>query len=186
MALRQRRSWAVEVVALAAMAGTLACGDDKPARDQTVFWLALSPPLGATCSSIDTFDVPNDGTARNITTGNGTGARFVDGSDGYVTCTVQPGGADGQFNLSMTLSAGDFGNLTVSGTASGGQATVDVAFTTTSSIDLAQDGCTATVKEALAGAIWLQNLSCPTLKDDSSPGIACTGTGGLIAENCAR
>jgi hypothetical protein len=176
-------------MALAVMGGALGCGDDKPARDQTVFWMALSTPLGATCSSFDTFDVPNDGTARNITTGDGGGARFVDGSgDGYVECTVQQGSAAGQFNLSLNLSAGDFGTLSVRGVATGEQATVNVDFTTTTSISLSSpaDGCTATVKEALAGAIWLQNLSCPSLTDASSPGIACTGTGGLIAENCAR
>jgi hypothetical protein len=177
----------MEVLALAAVSGALACGDDKPARDQTVFWIALSASLGAQCSSFETFDVPNDGTARNITTGNGNGARFVDGSDdGYVTCTVEEGSADGQFNVDLRLSAGDFGTLSVVGVAAGGQATVDVDFTTTSALSLSQDDCTATVEEALAGAIWLKNLSCPGLVDPSSPGISCTGTGGLIAENCAR
>jgi len=168
------------------MSGALACGDDEPARDQTVFWMALSTSLGARCSSVDTFDVPNDGTARNITTGNGVGDRFVDGDGGFVECSVAQGSAAGQFNVNVSLSAGDFGNLTVVGVATGGQATLDVDFTTTSSISLSQDACTATVKEALAGAIWLQNLSCPGLVDPSSPTIACTGTGGLIAENCAR
>jgi hypothetical protein len=187
MALRHRRSWAVEVLALAAMSGALACGDDEPARDQTVFWMTLSTSLGAQCSSFDTFDVPNDGTARNITTGNGAGARFVDGDDdGFVECTVEEGSAAGQFNVSLSLSAGDFGNLSVVGVATGTQATVDVNFTTTTAVSLSQDDCTATVEEALAGAIWLKNLSCPGLVDRSSPGISCTGTGGLIAENCAR
>jgi len=187
MALRHRRSWAVEVLALAAISGTFACGDDEPARDQTVFWMALSASQGATCSSFETFDVPNDGTARNITTGNGAGARFVDGDDdGFVECTVEE--AAGQYNVFLNLSAGDFGTLTVEGVAApaGGQATLDVAFTTTSSVQLSQDACTATVEEALAGAIWLKNLSCPGLVDPSSPRISCTGTGGLIAENCAR
>lgn len=168
------------------MGGALGCGDDKPARDQTVFWIALSASPGATCSSFETFDVPNDGTARNITTGNGAGARFVDGDDGYVECSVEQGSAAGQFNLSLSVSAGDFGTLSVSGSAAGEQATVDVDFTTTSAVTLSQDDCTATVEEVLAGAIWLKNLSCPGLVDRSSPGIACTGTGGLIAENCAR
>jgi hypothetical protein len=186
MALQHRRSWAVEVLALAAMSGALACGDDEPARDQTVFWMTLSTSLGAQCSSFDTFDVPNDGTARNITTGNGSGARFVDGEgDGFVECSVEEGSA-GQFNVSLSLSAGDFGNLSVIGVATGDQATVDVDFTTTTSVSLSQDDCTATVEEALAGAIWLKNLSCPGLVDPSSPGISCTGNGGLIAENCAR
>jgi hypothetical protein len=186
MALRHRRTWAVEVLALGLMSGALACGDDEPARDQTVFWMTLSTSIGARCSSIDTFDVPNDGTARNITTGSGGGARFVDGDDGYVECTVEEGSAAGQFNVSLDLSAGDFGNLSVRGVATGEQATLDVDFTTTGSISLGQDGCTATVRQALAGAIWLQNLSCPGLVDPSSPGISCTGTGGLIAENCSR
>jgi hypothetical protein len=177
------------VLALAAMSGALACGDDEPARDQAVFWIALSASLGAQCSSFETLDVPNDGTARNIAAGNGRGARFVDGEgDGFVTCLVEERSADGQFNVDVELSAGDFGNLSVSGVAppAGGQATLNVNFTTTSALRLSQDGCTATVEEALSGAIWLKNLSCPGLVDPSSPGISCTGTGGLIAENCAR
>ena len=186
MALRHRRSLAVEVLALVAMSAALGCGDDEPARDQTVFWMTLSTSLGAQCSSFDTFDVPNDGTARNITTGGGAGERFVDGDGGYVECAVQEANAAGQFNVSLTLSAGDFGNLSVFGVATGEQATLDVDFTTVTSVSLQQDGCTATVKEALAGAIWLQNLTCPGLVDPSSPGITCTGMGGLIAENCAR
>jgi hypothetical protein len=177
---------AVEVLALAVMSGALACGDDEPARDQTVFWMTLSTSLGARCSSFDTFDVPNDGTARDITIGNGVGDRFVDGDGGFVECSVEQGSAAGQFNVNLSLSAGDFGNLNVFGVATGDQATLDVDFTTTTSISLNQDGCTATVREALAGAIWLQNLNCPGLVDPSSPGIACTGMGGLIAENCAR
>jgi hypothetical protein len=168
------------------MGGSLACGDDEPARDQTVFWMTLGTSQGARCSSVDTFDVPNDGTARNITIGNGAGARFVDGDDGFVECTVEEGSAAGQFNLSLELSAGDFGSLYVTGVATGEEATLNVDFTTTSSISLGQDGCTASVRQALAGAIWLQELSCPGLVDPSSPGISCTGTGGLIAENCSR
>src|SRR5688500_12702529 len=180
MALRHRRSRAMGVLALAAMSGVLACGDDEPARDQTVFWIALSASLGAQCSSFDTLDVPNDGTARNITAGDGTGARFVDGTDdGYVTCTVEEGSADGQFNVDVRLSAGDFGNLSVVGVAPAarGQATVDVNFTTPSALSLSQDDCTATVQEALPGVIWLKNLGCPGLVDPSSHGISCTGTG---------
>jgi hypothetical protein len=186
MALRHRRSLAFEVLALAVMSGALACGDDEPARDQTVFWMTLSTNQGATCSSIDTFDVPNDGTARNITTGSGAGDRFVDGDGGFVECSVSQGSAAGQFDVSVNLSAGDFGTLTVFGVATGGEARLDVDFTTTSFISLNQDGCTATVREALAGAIWLQNLNCPGLVDPSSPNVSCTGMGGLIAENCAR
>src|SRR5690606_36335824 len=117
--------------------------------------------------------------------GNGGGERLVDGDDGFVECSVQQGGADGQFDLDVSLSAGVIGSLRISGEAAGTAATVDVTFTTTS-FSLEQDGCTATVREALAGAIWLDNLSCPGLVDRSSPAISCTGTGGLIAENCSR
>jgi len=186
MALWHRRSWAVEVLALVALSGGLACGDDEPARDQTIFWVTLGTALGATCSSFDTFDAPNDGSARDITIGRGAGDRFVDGDEGYVECNVSEGSAAGQFNLSLSLSGGDFGNLSVRGVATGTDATVDLDFTTTGGISLEQDGCTATVREALAGAIWLTNLSCPGLIDPSSPGVTCTGTGGLIAENCSR
>lgn len=184
MAVRHRRC--VSVLALALSSGGFACGDDEPARDQTVFWLTLSTALGATCSAFDTFDAPNDGTARNITTGRGEGARFVDGDGGFVECIVQDSSTAGQLDLSLNLSGGDFGNLNVSGVLAGEMATVDVSFTTTGAVRLEQDGCTASVQEARPGAVWLQNLNCPGLVDRSSPNITCTGTGGLIAENCAR
>lgn len=186
--MRHRRSLAFEVLTLAALSGTLACGDDEPARDQSVFWMALGTSLGATCSSARTFSLPNE-TARTVTSGNGQGDRLVDGDDGIVSCRVEETGT-GQFSVSVDLSSGEIGTLSIRGTASKapsveGTATVDVDFTTTQ-FRLTQDGCTATVREALAGAIWLDDLSCPGLVDPSSPGISCTGTGGVIAENCAR
>lgn len=185
MTLRHRRRWAVEVLALVAVSGALACGDDEPARDQAVFWMTLSTAPGATCSSFDTFDAPNDGSARGTTTGNGAGARLVDGDGGYVSCVVRETAA-GQYNVSLDVSGGDFGTLTVTGVATGTDTTLDVFITTTTAISLEQRGCTATLRQGVAGAIWLQNLSCPDLGDPSSPSLRCVGTGGLIAENCSR
>lgn len=167
------------------MSSVLACGDDEPARDRAVFWMTLGTSLGATCSSAETFSVPEGSDARQTIIGTGAGERLVDGDGGFVGCTVQQGSADGQFNFDVDLSAGVIGSLGISGSTTGTTATVDVSFTTTS-FGLAQDGCTATVREALAGAIWLDELSCPGLVDRSSPAISCTGTGGLIAENCSR
>lgn len=188
MALLERRSLAVEILALVALGGALACGGDEPARDQAVFWIALSaPPGGGTCSSFETFDAPNDGTARGITTGGGAGERLVDGDDGFVECVVAEGTAADQYNLSLNLQqAGDFGSLSVTGVATGADATLNIALTTTTAVRLEQNGCTATVREALSGAVWLTDITCPTLGDPSSPGIRCVGTGGMIAENCSR
>jgi hypothetical protein len=185
--LRHRRSLAFEVLALVALGGTLACGDDEPARDQSVFWMTLGTS-GATCSSARTYSVPDE-TARTVTSGNGQGERLVDGDDGLVECRVQEAAA-GQFNVSLNLTSGEIGALSIRGTASkapnvDGTATIDIDFRTTG-FRLQQDGCTATVREALAGAVWLDDLSCPGLIDPSSPSISCTGTGGLIIENCSR
>ncbi len=183
--MRQRRSLAFEVLALAALGGAFACGDDEPARDQSVFWMSLQTSPGATCSSARTYSLPDD-TARAVTTGNGQGERLVDGDEGLVECTVQEGAA-GQFSLSVNLSSGEIGSLSIRGSANktDGTATVDVDFTTTG-FRLTQDGCQATVREALPGALWLDDLSCPGLIEPSSPGVTCNGAGGLIVENCAR
>jgi hypothetical protein len=179
---------AFQVLALLALGNTVACGDDEPARDQSVFWMSFGQSPGANCSSARTFSVPDDG-ARSVTTGNGQGERLVDGDDGLVECSVRESGA-GQFDLSLNLTGGEIGALSVRGAASkapnvDGTATIDIDMTT-SGFRLTQDGCTATVREALAGAVWLDDLSCPGLIDPSSPSISCTGTGGLIIENCSR
>jgi hypothetical protein len=172
-------------VAIALTGGSvLSCGDDEPARDQAVLWLQLGTMVGQRCSSADTFNLPDD-TARNTITGtSGTGERLVDGSGGsFVTCTVTEE-AGGQFNLQVELTSGPIGNFELSGTIANGQGMFDVSLN--AGFNLQQEGCTGTVKQALAGAVWISALSCPNLVDASSPGVACTGTGGLIAENCAR
>lgn len=166
----------------------LGCGDDEPARDQTVFWMSLSANLGQMCSSIRSYSLPDD-TARSIITGSGQGERLVDGDDAIVECTVSESGA-GQFNVAFDLSSGEIGSFGARGTVSkmpnaDGTGTFNINFVTTQ-FSLEQDGCTATVEEALEGALWVSNLSCPTFGDPRSPSIACTGTGGFILENCSR
>jgi hypothetical protein len=169
------------------MGGALGCGDDEPARDQALLWVQLD---GASCTHFRTFSLPDDG-ARNVLTGSGQGDRLVDGSDdSLVQCTVAAGSAAGQFNVNLDLSRGEIGNFSASGVVTmtsetAGTANVDIVLQTTS-FTVAQDGCTATARAGLAGAVWLNNFSCPGLVDPSSPGSICTGTGALIAENCSR
>jgi hypothetical protein len=193
--LRHRRSWAFEVLAASVVGGLLTggaigCGDDEPARDQAVLWMQLTPAQNRTCSSARTFSLPDDG-ARNVITGSGGGDRLVDGSAGsFVECRVAGAGASGQFNVSFNLSSGEIGSFSASGVVTmtsqtEGTGTFDIVFQTTS-FTLRQDGCTATARAGLEGAVWLDGLNCSGLLDPSSPAIACTGTGGLIAENCAR
>jgi hypothetical protein len=191
--LRHRRSWAFKVLTVGVLGSALSalsCGDDEPARDQAVLWLQLGTALGATCSSARAFNLPDDG-ARSIITGNGAGDRLVDGSDdANIVCGVSEGSAAGQYNVNFNLSRGEIGSFNLRGSltkpADGdGQGMFNVVFATTS-FTLQQNGCTGTVRQALPGAVWLSSLSCPGLVDPSSPAITCTGTGGLIAENCSR
>jgi hypothetical protein len=192
ISLRHRGSRAFEVVAVAVLGSALLnCGDDEPARDQAVFWIQLGTASGATCSSTRAFNLPGMD-ARTIITGtNGTGDRLVDGDDdSLVECSVTEAAAAGQYNLSFNLSSGEIGSFNVRGSLTkpadaDGQGTFDVIFNTTS-FSLEQDGCTGTIRQALRGAVWISSLSCPGLIDPSSPGISCTGNGGLIAENCSR
>lgn len=151
--------------------------------------MSLSPSQGSTCSSARTFNVPGP-EARATIIGSGQGPRLVDGDDGRVECNVSNGSAAGEFNVTVTLSSGEIGSLLLRGavTLAGdaqGTGTFRVDFTTTQ-FSLTQTGCTATVEEALPGAVWVSNLTCPDLGDPSSPSIACVGTGGFIAENCSR
>jgi hypothetical protein len=181
-----RGSWSFEVVAVAlAASGALSCGDDEPARDQAVLWLQLGAMLGQTCSSAETFNVPDTSARDTIRSSTGAGQRLVDGAGGsFVTCTVSEA-AGGQYNLQVELSSGAIGNFDLRGSIANGQGTFDLNFNTTS-FALEQRGCTGTARQALAGAVWISDLTCPNLVDRSSLGVACTGTGGLIAENCAR
>jgi hypothetical protein len=174
----------LQVLAAGAVVLGFACGGDEPDPQQGVFWLALAPGQGASCSSNQTFTLPP--TARDtITSSSGVGDRLVDKGDDAVQCTVAPAKAAGSFDVRIYLSSGEIGNFSATGavTAAGGE--LDVSFTT-SAFSLAQNNCTVTVTKVLAGAVWIKGLSCPALKDESSPAIACAGTGGLIFENCSR
>jgi hypothetical protein len=175
----------LQVLAAGAVVLGFACGGDEPDPQQGVFWLALSPGQGATCSSNRTFTLPP--TAREtITSQTGLGERLVDKGADVVTCSVAPASAAGSFSVRINLSSGEIGNFNATGVVSeagGGQ--LDVSFTT-DQFSLSQDKCTATVARALAGAVWIKSLTCPALKDGSSPSIACTASGGLIFENCSR
>jgi hypothetical protein len=149
-----------------------------------VFWLALSPVSGGTCSSSRTFNVPETARETIIST-NAAGDRIVDSASAEVRCSVSAApGAEGSFRVNMRLSTGEIGDLSGEGVlskAAGGS--FDLNFTT-ESFSLEQDGCVATVETVKAGAIWIRSLNCPNLRDDSSPGIACVGNGGIILENC--
>ena len=175
---------------LAGASLALGCGDDEPAKDQTVFWLQLSEGVGQNCSSTASLSLPDE-TARQAIIGNGSGERLVDGDDGViVSCSVTPTATNGQYAVSFDLTGGAVASFSVRGTvdkAPGvpgtGSLDVDIA---ASGIALNQDDCTATVQEAIGGALWVSNLTCPALRDPSSPAVECTGTGGFIIENCAR
>jgi hypothetical protein len=149
-----------------------------------VFWLGLSPVSGGTCSSSRTFNVPETARETIIST-DAAGDRIVDSGSDIVICSVSAAsGAEGSFRVSMRLSTGEIGNLSGDGVlskASGGS--FDLNFTT-ESFSLEQEACVATVETVKAGAIWIRSLSCPNLRDESSPGIACVGNGGIILENC--
>jgi hypothetical protein len=171
----------------------LGCGDDEPARDQTVFWMQLGTALGQVCSSTRTFSLPDEAARNTITNPSDDAERLVDGSDGsLVECTVSEGSAAGAYDFELNLSSGEIGRLLIRGPLTkpagvDGQGTFDINFNTTS-FSLAQQslGCTGTVKDARPGAVWITGLNCPNMSDASSPGVSCTGTGGLIAENCAN
>jgi hypothetical protein len=181
---------AFEVLTMATLSAALGCGEDEPAKDQAVFYMGLSTGSGQNCSSTRTFSLPDD-SARTVVIGTGQGERLVDGDDdSLVTCRVSEGNASGQFDVTFDLSSGEIGSFSATGTvtmtsATEGTGVLDIIFQT-SSFTLRQDGCTATAKAGLEGAVWFDSLSCPGLVDRSSPGIVCNGSGGLIAENCAR
>lgn len=175
---------------LAGASLALGCGDDKPAKDQTVFWFQLSQSQGQQCSSVAGFSLPDETARGTIVGASGQGERLVDGDDGaIVECRVQPGAAAGQYNVSVYIQSDTVArfdaNGTVTKTGEGtGTGTFDVNLA--SSFSLGQTGCTATAQEAVGGALWIKDLTCPALRDPSSPAISCTGTGGFIIENCSR
>jgi hypothetical protein len=181
---------AFEVLTVAALGVAFGCGDDEPPSDQAVFWMSLSPAQGEACSAQRTFSLPDE-SARSVLTGSGQGERLVNGEDdNFVECRVSEGGASGQFDVSFDLSSGEIGSFSARGavtmtSATEGTGTVDIILQTTS-FTLEQDGCTATAKAGLEGAVWFDSVTCPGLVDRRSPGGVCNGLGGFIAENCAR
>jgi hypothetical protein len=175
---------------LAGASLALGCGDDKPAKDQTVFWFQLSESVGQNCSSTASLSLPDE-TARQTIIGSGSGERLVDGDDDVIVeCEVSPTATNGQYNVRFDLTGGAVASFSVRGTVDKppgalgtGNLDVDIA---AAGVALNQDDCTATVEEAVGGALWVSSLSCTDLRDPSSPAVACTGTGGFIIENCAR
>ncbi len=173
------------------MISSVACSDEEAPPPQAAVWLTLGTPLGGTCPSGDIFEYPEE--ARTIITTNGKApagqpARVADGAD-LVSCRVAAAaGMPDVFDVEFEFSAGAIGNLIAEGQlseAAGGALDVNLQ-ANSGGLELAQDNCTVTVKEALAGAVWITSLLCPNMLQARSPGQACTGTGGLILENCAR
>jgi hypothetical protein len=162
----------------------VACGDDKVAAPQAVLWFGLSTTANARCSSINNYQLPM-GARATVTGADGVGERVKDGGDNIIECDVRPAtGSTTNYNVSVRFSVGEIGNFVASGVvaeAAGGTLDVDMV---TGSFSLSQNGCTATVETAVAGAVWINRLSCPDLRDPSSPGIICDGQGGMIFENC--
>ena len=161
-----------------------ACGDDKVAAPQSVVWFGLNTAAGARCSSVNNYQLPM-GARATITSTNGVGDRIKDGGDNLVECDVRPqSGSTSNFNVSVRFSGGEVGNFVASGVLTkenGGN--LQVSFNT-GQFSLEQDNCTAQVETLVAGAIWVSRVSCPDLRDPSSPGIICDGQGGVIFENC--
>lgn len=167
----------------ALLVGALGCGDKEPPPPQAVFWLGLSAPVGATCSSASSFQYPP--TAQGtIVSSTGAGERIVDGGDNLVGCVVSQAEGDA-FDVSLDFASDVVTSFSASGRldSSGGEIDINLV---TPGFGLEQDSCTATVQTILPGAVWIQSLSCPNLLDPRSPGIRCSGTGGLIFENCSR
>ena len=180
---RQRQARIGAVIATCGALLSLACGDDEPAKAQSVFWLSLRPAQGA--STTRSYELP-DGARDTLISETAAGERVVEGDDGLVECLVQDTGDQENFLISLRLQSGSVGNFRASGQLSkmnGG--TLDVNFTITGSA-LEADGCTAQVETLIPGALWVNSLECTGLKDASSPNLACDATGGLIFENCSR
>jgi hypothetical protein len=167
----------------------LDAGDTKapvPAP-RAVVWFALSTSVGGTCSSTRPVEFPPD---ARTTIGNRIGPRVVDGTDGYVIdCRIAPApDRPGAYGLALRFVGADVRALTIMGQITGDglstEGNVQVTLET-SQFALEQMDCTLAVASLDPGAIWIQSLSCPDLKDPLSPGISCNGTGGVIFENCS-
>lgn len=186
--MRHRLGLACGVVVVGLVSIAAGCGDDEPPPDQTAFFLGVSQATGARCNVARTFGVPdpaNPLTARTVIFGDGNrDVRLEDGGDDLVECRVAQSG--GSYQVSFELSSGEIGNLGISGTAVAGPggANLKVDFQTRDFF-LGQEGCTGDVQFVGSGALWVNNLNCPTLADPASPSFSCTGTGGFIIENCS-
>jgi len=158
---------------------------DVPAS-QAIVWLSLATAEQGTCTSTRTFELPL-GAHEAIVSDDATGDRIVDGPTDSVQCRItQVPGSNESFELDLQVSSGEVGLFRATGvvTPTIFGSSLDVELTTTSS-SLQQDGCVATAKVVNSlGAVWLQALSCPALRDPSSPGVVCAGSGGVIFENC--
>jgi hypothetical protein len=154
-------------------------------RTQGALWLALANAVGGTCPSMQGFELPSG--ARETIEGNtGAGDRIVDVESNVVACSVARGpDSDDPYPLTLFLSSGDIGAFQATGLATTrGSAALQVALTT-ASVSLQQNDCTATTKVLDPdGAVWLQSLSCPVMRDAASPAVSCALTGGVIFENC--
>ena len=169
-----------------AVVACVACGDDEVAEPQSVLWFGLSSTANARCSSINNYQLPM-GARTTITSTDGVGERAKDGGDNIIECDVRPQtGSTTNFNLGVRFSVGEIGNFVASGVVAkdtGGSLDINLV---TSQFRLEQNDCTATVEQVVPGAVWIDRLSCPDLRDPSSPGIICDGLGGFIFENCAH
>jgi hypothetical protein len=184
-----RHSLRLWVLGATVVAAGSSCGDDDPPPRQAVIWFGLSTGLGQTCSSAQTFTIP-DGAIPTITGQTGVGDRVTDSGGDLVDCSITPSAAEGSYNVSLSYSnpANQVGNLSVSGALSNmatGNVTISFTSTAFSLSNPVTQPCTARVKVLDPnGAIWIDQLSCPNLVEASSPGISCVGSGGLIFENC--
>ena len=181
------RVWLIVSSVLLAAASGISCGDDEPARRQAVMYLGLSTTQNANCSSADTFELP-EGAQMTATSTLGEGERIVDRGGTAVNCTVrETPGAEGSYQVDLSIQTQDneVGYFSASGVVSDTASDLDVRLQTTG-FELEQEGCTATIEFAIAGAVWLRDLYCPQLTEERTIGNLCTGRGALIFENCSR
>lgn len=181
------RHWLTVSSLLLAGASGVSCGDDEPARRQAAFYLGLSTNQSANCSSADTFELPEGGRVTT-TSMTGEGERIVDRGATAVTCTVRAAAdAPGSYQLALSIQTQDteIGYFSVNGVVSDTATDLDVRLQTTT-FQLEQEGCTATIDTVIPGAVWLRDLRCPQLVDERTTGVACSGNGALIFENCSR
>ena len=171
---------------VAAVLSVLGCGSDDPPRPQTAFYLSLTTGAAGQCRLPGVHELPDgarDTAIRGITSANG-GVRLVDGGEDQITCSVTSLG-DGSFDVDLRLSSGAIANFSASGTLVKDEArsmSVSIAIGGSGGA-FSQRDCMATARYLAGGAVWIDNVSCPDMRQMSSPG-SCAGTGALIFENC--